>query len=435
MMKKSPFDKFKAAFSRPEPAAEPAGEELSPEPEMPMAAPEAPGLIASQDHVRLAALYRVSQVLGTSLEIDEVLAQAMDAVIELTGAERGFLVLLEPDAQTWKVRMARNIRQEDLQGMDVSRSLIDEVIHSGQGTLTTDAQNDPRFSSRQSVVFYGLVSIMCAPLLAHGKVIGAVYVDNRIQRSIFDHNDLEMLSTFAAQAAIAIDNARLYTLTNQSRLRIVQNSPVAIVTVDQGGRVTSWNPAAERLFGYTPDEALEKGLEALITPPEMKEQHTAIMSRLLKGEQLHENTQARCKDGQLLDVELLAVPEVVDDNLVDALVILHDVSEVQNYLRHVVRITDAAAAVESGEFSPRTLDDVALRRDGLGQLARVFQHMAEEVYAREQRLKQQVQELIIELDQAKKERQVAEITETEYFRQLKDKAQYLRHSTKKDRPA
>lgn len=432
-MKKSPFDKFKSAFSRPESAAPPAEEEAPPVAQPSPEAPEAPGPLASQEHERLAALYRVSQVLGTSLDIDEVLAQAMDAVIELTGAERGFLVLLEPDAQAWKVRMARNIQQEDLQGMDVSRSLIDEVIHSGQGMLTTDAQNDPRFSSRQSVVFYGLVSIMCAPLLAHGKVIGAVYVDNRIQRSIFDQDDLEMLSAFAAQAAIAIDNAHLYTLTNQSRLRIVQNSPMAIVTVDLGGRVTSWNPAAERLFGYTPDEVLQKRLDKLITPPEMKELHIAIFSRLVNGENLHENTRARCKDGQLLDVELLAVPEVVDNNLVGALVILHDVSELQNYLRHVVRMTDAAAAVESGEFSPSSLDDVARRQDGLGQLARVFQHMAEEVYAREQRLKRQVQELIIELDQAKKERQVAEITETEYFRRLKEKAQHLRRAAAKDR--
>jgi len=432
MTKPDPFQKIRSAFGQKAPRPEtPADSEAAPAGinQPPAAANEKP---AQQDHARLAALYRVSQVLGTSLDIDEVLAQAMDAVIELTGAERGFLVLCEVGARSWKVRMARNIRQEDLQGMEVSRSLIDEVISSAQGLLTTDAQNDPRFSGRQSVVFYGLVSIMCAPLLARGQVIGAVYVDNRVQRGIFDQNDLEMLSAFAAQAAIAIDNARLYTLIDQALVRIVQNSPVAIVTLNLDGQVTSWNPAAEKLFGYAPDEVAGKALLDFIAPPELTANYQTVLERLRQGQEVRQNTQACRKDAQLVDVELLAVPEIVDGVQIGTLVILHDISEVQNYLRHVLRMTDAAAAVESGAFDPRSLDDIAQRTDGLGQLARVFQHMAEEVYAREQRLKQQVQELIIELDQAKKERQVAEITDTEYFRQLQAKAQKLRRSTSQE---
>jgi len=96
------------------------------------------------------------------------------------------------------------------------------------------------------------------------------------------------------------------------------------------------------------------------------------------------------------------------------------------YLQNVARVTAAAAAVEAGEFEPESLADVAQRTDGLGQLARVFQRMAREVYAREQRLKQQVQELRIELSEARQARQVAEITETDYFRQLQAEAQNLR---------
>ena len=96
------------------------------------------------------------------------------------------------------------------------------------------------------------------------------------------------------------------------------------------------------------------------------------------------------------------------------------------YLRSVARVTIAAAAVEVGDFEPESLADVARRTDGLGRLARIFQSMAREVYAREQRLKQQVQELRIELSQARQARQVAEITETDYFRQLQAEAQNLR---------
>jgi DNA-binding response OmpR family regulator len=96
------------------------------------------------------------------------------------------------------------------------------------------------------------------------------------------------------------------------------------------------------------------------------------------------------------------------------------------YLEQVDRVTLAAVAVEAGAFECTSLDSVAARDDALGKLARVFQNMARQVYTREQILRQQVQELRIEIDEVKKLRQVAEITETEYFRDLAAKAERLR---------
>jgi DNA-binding response OmpR family regulator len=101
------------------------------------------------------------------------------------------------------------------------------------------------------------------------------------------------------------------------------------------------------------------------------------------------------------------------------------------YLKDVARVTDAAAAVEDGMFSAERLSDVTLRSDELGRLARVFQRMAVEVQAREHRLKQQIQELRIQIDEVKKAQQVAEITETDYFYQLKQRAKDLREGGKK----
>jgi CheY-like chemotaxis protein len=96
------------------------------------------------------------------------------------------------------------------------------------------------------------------------------------------------------------------------------------------------------------------------------------------------------------------------------------------YLRNVNLVTAAAAAVEAGEFDVETIEDVAQRSDELGQLARVFQRMAREVYARERRLKQEVRQLRIEIDESRTARQVAEITETDYFQDLQKKADKLR---------
>jgi len=100
------------------------------------------------------------------------------------------------------------------------------------------------------------------------------------------------------------------------------------------------------------------------------------------------------------------------------------------YLKDVGHVTRAAAAVETGQFAPEMLVDTVKRPDELGQLARVFQRMAQEIAAREEQLKRQIQVLRIEIDEVKKLRQVAEITETDYFQALREKAKILRHPVK-----
>jgi len=101
------------------------------------------------------------------------------------------------------------------------------------------------------------------------------------------------------------------------------------------------------------------------------------------------------------------------------------------YLRNVNKVTEAAAAVETGEFDPARIEEVALRKDSLGQLARVFQSMAREVLAREDRLKQEVQQLKVEIDEVRKVKQVEEITESDYFQHLQERAETLRRRPKK----
>ena len=99
---------------------------------------------------------------------------------------------------------------------------------------------------------------------------------------------------------------------------------------------------------------------------------------------------------------------------------------VQHYLRYVARLIEAAAAVENGAFDPTSLEDIVHSDGELARLARIFQDMVREVRAREQRLQQQVQALCIEIDQARKARQVEEVTESDYFRRLQQEAQALR---------
>lgn len=175
-------------------------------------------LDTSTEQLRLAAIYRVSQALSSSLDLDQVLNQVMDAVISLTGAERGFLMLVDPKTNQLNLRAARNIEQETLlsKNPEISQTVLESVLKSGKGVVTTDAQTDPRFAKHDSVMFYALRSLLCAPLTVRGRGIGVIYVDNRAQSGLFTRDDLELLNTFAVQAAIAIDNARLYTQTDQA---------------------------------------------------------------------------------------------------------------------------------------------------------------------------------------------------------------------------
>ncbi len=105
-----------------------------------------------------------------------------------------------------------------------------------------------------------------------------------------------------------------------------------------------------------------------------------------------------------------------------------------DYLRGVAELAKAAGAVESGSFAPESLTGVAARPDELGRLARVFQSMAREVRAREERLRNEVRQLSIEINQARKEHQVAEIVGSEYFQRLQEKANLLKQRVRGERP-
>ena len=180
--------------------------------------------LIERHEARLAALYEVSSQLGKSLDLGEVLNQVMDSIIQLTGAERGFLMLYDAEKGSLQTRAARNFDQETIEAdaINISHTVIERAIETGEGILSSNAQEDDSFSGRESVVGYQLRSIMCAPLRVRSQTLGAVYVDNRLFSGVFEKDDLGLLVTFANQAAIAIENARLFTQTDQALARRVE---------------------------------------------------------------------------------------------------------------------------------------------------------------------------------------------------------------------
>jgi len=161
----------------------------------------------------LATLYEISRTLNASLDLDETLNRVVDSLIEWTGAERGCLMLLDEEGKL-SIEVARHF--ERTSELELSRTAIQMAIEQVQPVLTTNAQIDPRFSGQESVVGYGLRSIICVPLRVRERVIGALYLDNRIKTGAFSEADVAMLTAFANHAAVAIENARLYTMTDKT---------------------------------------------------------------------------------------------------------------------------------------------------------------------------------------------------------------------------
>lgn len=160
---------------------------------------------------QLGALMKIGRAINSSLGKRRVLEEVMDRLIELMHAERGFLMLKRPDG-TLEFEIARGIDRINLEEevFKVSSTIVERVAATGETILTTNAQEDPRFVNQLSVAAFRLRSILCAPLKIKDNLIGVLYVDNRARSGIFQVQDQSLITAFADQAAMAIDNAQLF---------------------------------------------------------------------------------------------------------------------------------------------------------------------------------------------------------------------------------
>ncbi len=168
--------------------------------------------IIHRERERLATLFEISQLVNSTLQLEDLLEIVMDRAIAVTGAERGFLMLRDEASGQLHFAVARNMRRQDIEesGFQVSRSIVNRVAETAEPILTDNASRDPRFADSVSIATYVLRSILCVPLQVRNRTIGVLYVDNRVRIGHFTPDDLGLLTAFANQAAVAIENARLF---------------------------------------------------------------------------------------------------------------------------------------------------------------------------------------------------------------------------------
>src|SRR5437879_5409268 len=190
----------------------------------------------------------------------------MDRVIKFVGAERGSVTLVNPDTGKLDFAIARD---ENTQSMaesvfataPISRNTVKRVIRTREPVLTNDTQSDDALKAQESIVAFGIRSIMCAPLIVRGDCIGAVYVDSRLTARVFDSKHRALLLAFCNQAAIAINNARLFRQVEQDKQymdNIFRSIANGVITTNSDGIVTRFNEAASIILRLEPDQVIDK---------------------------------------------------------------------------------------------------------------------------------------------------------------------------------
>jgi Nif-specific regulatory protein len=169
----------------------------------------------------VVGLYEIVKIVNSTLDLQEVLNRVLDVAIRRLRAERGMLILLDPITSAQRTAVVRNINQDaGGESRRSPQSVVKEVIQAGQSIMSADARADERFIESESVIAENILSILCVPLIMKERIAGAIYVDHRQARHLFSQKDLNFLEAFADQAAIAIENARLYEELEEARTRL-----------------------------------------------------------------------------------------------------------------------------------------------------------------------------------------------------------------------
>ena len=166
-------------------------------------------------------LHEFSEKLMTMKDIEELLEAMLDAVVDVTGAEKGIILLMEdafgpggdaPNSGAKPlIRASRHVKKEQITDTNgqISDSIVRRVLDTGRAVIVSDALTDAQFGSSASVVALRLSSVMCAPLVSQGHVTGALYVGNDRVKGLFQRSQLDLLSIFAGQASLILQNAML----------------------------------------------------------------------------------------------------------------------------------------------------------------------------------------------------------------------------------
>ena len=275
------------------------------------------------------SLREVSTILNSSLDLETVLTKIMEQLKRVIDYDSGGVFLQEEGDLV--LLSGAGIDDEYL-GYRVSlASMLPEsqIFKQKRAYVIEDVRLDPYWQIwTEDDPVRGWMGV---PLLIGQKAIGILTTDS-FKIAAYDEEDAQILQTFANQATIAIDNARLYQeIRREKRLfeTMLSSSPVAIVTINLDQTIVSWNPAAENLFGYHEEEVIGRNIDAVVAGEATHEEAVSYTEQMVQGQLVHALTQRSRKDGSVVDVELLAVPVIIDEAPVVIFAIYYDLTKIK----------------------------------------------------------------------------------------------------------
>ncbi len=167
-------------------------------------------IIQEEGSGRLPILYKAAQLMGSVFDLDDLLKQILELIFEAVPAQRGYVVIVPPQPHAQPDVRASLHRSGSDEGPPISQTLIRHTLREKNAILTTNAQEDQRFTGSESVLGFAIQAAMCAPLCARELLIGAIYVDSGSESCIFSGEDLQLLTAIGRVVGVAVDNARLH---------------------------------------------------------------------------------------------------------------------------------------------------------------------------------------------------------------------------------
>jgi PAS domain S-box-containing protein len=282
--------------------------------------------------------------LSADLELPRVLQAVLSRAVTLLGVTGGEVAIYEEQPKQLVVVASENIGKDSTgTRLSLGEGAMGHVARTREPLIIPSYHEWLGRSGQYADVT--VHSVMAAPLLIGRRLVGAIATVHSDPSRVFGAEDLRLLNMFAPQAAIAIENARLYAAAQRQKQyfeELVQNSPVAIVTLDTNQNVMTCNPAFEKLFGYPQAEAIGRNLDDLVATEATRSEAVRYTQQAL-SRPVHGIGRRRRRDDTLVDVEVLAVPVFVEGQRVGLMALYHDITE----LLHARREAEAASSAKS----------------------------------------------------------------------------------------
>jgi PAS domain S-box-containing protein len=270
---------------------------------------------ASVAQLDVETVVKASQAMSGEIVLENLIRKLMVIAVEHAGAERGLLILprgdqlwVEAEATTGRKTIEVTLRQALVDASELPLTILQYAIRTREPLVCDDASKERPFSVDRCVASRHVRSVLCLPLINQAKLVGVLYLENNVAASVFTPSRIAVLELLASQAAISLENARLYgelTMSEERWRNLFESVPVGVYLIDLHRRYVAANPAFQRMTGYS--EAELRSLTPVdITHEDDRNSTEAIMSAQLASQPFvqHREKRYRRKDGGVIWAEV-----------------------------------------------------------------------------------------------------------------------------------